>query len=113
MRAGRLREFITVYNPPAGSEGTPLDTSTWAEVCDARAEVLEIGASESQIVNGGRQFTTSVQLTVRSNATLRAGLTSASAIQHGSRIYYVENYRHGDAKRTELLILATERRAGA
>lgn len=113
MRIGRLRDLISIYNPPADGIGTEFSSSTWTKVEDARAEIIEVGANESQIVNGGRQFTTSMQILVRSTTTLREGISSASAIVHGSKIYYVENFRHEDSKRTRLLILATERRAGA
>ena len=120
IRAGRLNRIVAIWNPPVTATGygefttTPtFSSSTWSKVCLAWAEILDMGASETPDENGARAYVTTKQITIRTNPKVTAGLCSASAIVHGTRVYYVQDYKDPWGRGEEIMILAVERRAGA
>ena len=120
IRTGRLNRIVALWNPPVTATGhgefttaPTFSPSTWSRVCLAWAEILDMGSSETPIENGARAYTATKQITIRSNPTVTAGLNSASAIVHGTRVYYVQDYKDPTGRGEELVILALERKAGA
>jgi head-tail adaptor len=46
INAGRLRERVTLQNPPAVDDGSGGQTGGWTDVAQLRAEVIALGGDE-------------------------------------------------------------------
>ncbi len=103
MRAGRLRNQITLQQPAKGvADSYGASAATWADVADVWAEIEELSGIESL---GGRAI--AADLSHRVVIRWRSDVKPTWRIRWGDRYLYPTAV-NADAKRTNLELLCRE-----
>lgn len=109
MRAGRLRNKVSIWNPTYTNDGDGnFSEATWSKVADAWASIEDISASESSI-DGSHSYVASKRFRIRFTSLIN----SNSIIEYNGHRYWVMDYLDLDGGGTELVVMASEKKAGA
>jgi SPP1 family predicted phage head-tail adaptor len=104
MRAGRLRERVTIQTQVEGVEDTfGAPAMTWSDVATVWAEVMVLSGREAF-----RMAQVQPEATLRVVMRYRAGVTSQCRLQWGDLYLYPLSVTY-DQKQTELTLLCSQR----
>lgn len=103
MRAGNLRNYVTIQQPASDQDDRGEDTATWTTLGQVYAEILPIGAREIDVARG---FAPTVSHRIR--IRYRSDVTTLMRITFDSRTFAINGAVDQDGRKRELMIFATE-----
>src|SRR5688500_2012536 len=106
MRAGTLRERVTIQASVPASDGKWGKVEQWQDVADTWANVKPLNGGES-VKDQGVQSSLGFEVRIR----FRSGVTSANRLVWRGRVLDIVSAVDPDARRRELLITAREHEA--
>ena len=103
MRAGRLRNNVTIQAKTITTDSYGGSVETWADVADVAASLEPLAGRElasAQTVNA--------ETTTRIRMRYRAGVVSSNRITFDGKFYNIQSIVDTDMRHRELIVMASE-----